>query len=280
MRAQDFARIEKAIAYIQDHAQEQPDLAQIAAAVHLSEYSFQRLFRRFAGVSPKRFLQYLTAQYARELLQRSRPVLQAAFEAELSSPGRLHDLTLNVYAMTPGQVASRGQGLVIRHGLHPSPFGPCLLLLTERGVCGLAFVRHGEEAQALEYLAGRWPEAALRPDQAATRPVVQRIFAPAAQGQGQPLNLLVRGSNFQIQVWEALLRIPAGAAATYGELARWLGRPDAARAVGTCCGANPIAYLIPCHRVLRGSGALGGYRWGLERKRALLAWEAARAAGG
>ncbi|RJX36188.1 MAG: methylated-DNA--[protein]-cysteine S-methyltransferase [Desulfarculus sp.] len=276
MRAEDFERVERAIGFIERHAQGQPSLGEIAAAANLSEYNFQRLFRRFAGVSPKRFLQYLTAQYARELLQRSRPVLEAAFAAGLSSPSRLHDLTLNVYAMTPGQVAQRGQGLVIRHGLHPSPFGPCLLLLTERGVCGLAFAPPGGRARALAHLAGRWPGATLRQDQTGTRPVVERIFAPVPAGRDQPLNLLVRGTNFQIQVWEALLRIPPAAAATYGELARWLGRPGAARAVGAANGANPIAYLIPCHRVIRGSGALGGYRWGLARKRALLAWESAR----
>lgn len=276
MKAVDYARIEKAILFIEQNAPRQPSLREMAAAVRLSEYHFQRLFRRFAGVSPKRFLQYLTAQHARRLLQQSRPVLEAAFAAGLSSPGRLHDLTLNIYAMTPGQVARRGQGLTIRHGMHASPFGQCLLMLTERGVCGLAFVDPGGHGQALAHLAARWPGAILRRDQATIRPLVERIFDPPAGNRGQPLHLLVRGTNFQIRVWEALLRIPPGAVITYGELAARLGSPGAARAVGTAGGANPISYLIPCHRVIRRSGALGGYQWGLGRKRALLAWEAAQ----
>lgn len=275
----DYQRIEQAIAYLESHAREQPSLAEAAAALGLSQHHFQRLFKRFAGVSPKRFLQFLTASQARRLLQDSRPVLDAAFALGLSSPSRLHDLTLNAYAMTPGQVAREGQGLEIRYGLPDTPFGRCLLAVTDRGVCGLYFVDSGGREAALANLAQSWPGAELRQDQASVGRVAQRIFAPMASGRPTPLNLLVRGSNFQLQVWQALLRIPPGAVIAYGNLATRLGSPGAARAVGRAVGANPIAYLIPCHRVLRASGAFGGYRWGLQRKKAMLAWEAARAAG-
>jgi AraC family transcriptional regulator, regulatory protein of adaptative response / methylated-DNA-[protein]-cysteine methyltransferase len=275
----DYQRIEQAIAYLESHAPEQPSLAEAAAALGLSQYHFQRLFKRFAGVSPKRFLQFLTASQARRLLQDSRPVLDAAFALGLSSPSRLHDLTLNLFAMTPGQVAREGQGLEIRYGLPDTPFGRCLLAVTDRGVCGLSFVDSGGREQALDDLAQSWPGAELRQDRAGVGRVAQRIFAPRASRRPKPLNLLVRGSNFQLQVWQALLRIPPGAVITYGGLATRLGSPGAARAVGTAAGANPIAYLIPCHRVLRASGAFGGYRWGLQRKKAMFAREAARAAG-
>ncbi|MCF8032743.1 MAG: methylated-DNA--[protein]-cysteine S-methyltransferase [Desulfarculaceae bacterium] len=279
MLNRDYQRIEQAIAYLEENAPDQPSLAQVAGAVGLSRFHFQRLFQRYAGVSPKRFLQFITASEARRLLDESRPVLDAAFDLGLSSPSRLHDLTLAVYALTPGELARRGQGLEIRHGYHDTPFGRCLLGVTDRGVCWLSFLNSGEEDAALEDLSRDWPKAALRWDQRVTSPVARRIFQPMQETASRPLPLLLKGSNFQIQVWQALLRVPPGSCIAYGELARRLGRPGAARAVGSAAGANPIAYLIPCHRVLRATGALGGYRWGLGRKRVMLAREAAQAAG-
>ncbi|MCB2228443.1 MAG: methylated-DNA--[protein]-cysteine S-methyltransferase [Desulfarculaceae bacterium] len=275
----DYQRIEQAIAYLEEHAPEQPSLSQTAAALRLSPFHFQRLFKRYAGVSPKRFLQFCTAQEARRLLGQSTPVLEAAFELGLSSPSRLHDLTLTVYALTPGEVALAGAGIEIRHGFHDTPFGRCLLGLSPRGVCWLSFGDAGDDKQALQDLARCWPKADLRRDQKATAPVVARIFQPQEDQAAAPLPLLLKGSNFQLQVWQALLRIPSGAFTTYGDLAQRLGRPGAARAVGNAAGANSIAYLIPCHRVLRSSGALGGYRWGMQRKKVMIAREAARISG-
>lgn len=269
----DYVRVAKAIRYLEENFRRQPELAEVAAAVGISEYHFQRLFRRWAGVSPKRFLQFLTADYARELLRHSATVLDAAFEAGLSGPGRLHDLLVSVDAVTPGETRRRGAGLTLRHGVHPTPFGPCLLAASDRGVCALTFVEPGGERGAVEQLAQRWENARLVADSTTTAPLVERIFAG---GEGEPLTLHLRGTNFQIRVWEALLRIPEGAVATYGRVAGEVGEPAAVRAVGTAVGRNPVAFLIPCHRVIRGTGAFGGYAWGLTRKRAMLGWEAAR----
>jgi AraC family transcriptional regulator of adaptative response/methylated-DNA-[protein]-cysteine methyltransferase len=232
----------------------------------------QRLFRRWAGISPKRFLQYLTAEYARERLQASGSVLEAAYDAGLSGPGRLHDLTVNIYAMTPGEIKARGAGLTIRYGFHDGPFGDCLIAVTERGVCSLSFVT-GDRRSALDALRSEWPAAQLVHDEQATRPVVSQIVSMDSH---TPVSLLLKGTNFQIRVWEALLRIPPGALVTYGDVAAYLGDPGAARAVGTAIGLNPIAYLIPCHRVIRRTGIAGEYRWQPARKKAIIGWEAAR----
>lgn len=274
MSRQDYQRVEQAIHFIEDNLPDQPSLGEISASVGLSEYHFQRLFRRWAGVSPKRFLEYLTAGQARRLLENSRSVLDAAFEVGLSGPSRLHDLTINIYAATPGELKRRGAGLDILFGVHSSPFGDCLLARTERGICWLSFLGPVGREEAVEELKKEWPAALLREDQAATRPLAERIFGPGAGGS--PLSLFVRGTNFQIKVWEALLRIPPGAAVSYRDLAARIGSPGAARAVGRAVATNPVAFLIPCHRVLRQSGAFAGYRWGLARKKALLGWEAAR----
>jgi AraC family transcriptional regulator of adaptative response/methylated-DNA-[protein]-cysteine methyltransferase len=233
----------------------------------LSEAHFQRLFRRWAGVSPKRFLQYVTAEHVRERLRESRSVLDAALDVGLSGPGRLHDLTLSVDAMTPGEVGRGGADLVIRHGRHESPFGEMFVALTARGVSAMSFA-----ADALAELRQRWPNAQFAEDLPAAQAVVDAVF------QNRPLDRLlhVQGTNFQIRVWEALLQIPQGAVVSYGELAKSLGSPGAARAVGSAVAANPTAYLIPCHRVIRESGVIGDYRWGSDRKRAMLGWEAAR----
>lgn len=275
MADRDYARIEQAIRYLAQHAHDQPRLEQVAARVGLSAYHFQRLFRRWAGVSPKRFLQYLTAERARVLLQSSRSVLDAAFDTGLSSSGRLHDLMIAIHAATPGEVKSQGDGLRIDYGIHASPFGECLIALTERGICALEFLSPLGRTRALARLKASWSAASFREQPSATQPIVQRLFARRSNAR-TPLHLLVRGTNFQVKVWDALLRIPPGRVASYEDVARLLGAPRATRAVASAVARNPIGFLIPCHRVIRKTGAFGEYRWGATRKQALLAWEAAR----
>jgi AraC family transcriptional regulator of adaptative response/methylated-DNA-[protein]-cysteine methyltransferase len=276
---EDYALVEQAILYLGDHFKEQPELKEIADHVGLSEYHFQRLFTRWVGISPKRFLQYLTKEYALRLLARSESLLEVAYESGLSGPGRLHDLFVTYEAVTPGQVKSLGAGLTLTYGFHPTPFGECLLALTERGVCSLVFVQHRERQAALEELHQRWRLARWVEDPDATRPYVAQIFSLFRGQTIPPLQLDLRGTNFQLKVWEALLRIPAGSVVTYKELAIAIGMPEAARAVGNAVSSNPIPVLIPCHRVIRAQGEMGGYRWGVARKKALLGWEAAYAAG-
>lgn len=276
MPASDYERIEKAIHYIDQNFRRQPPLEEVARSVGLSEYHFQRLFRRWAGVSPKRFLQFVTAGHARDMLTSSRTVLDTAYDAGLSGPGRLHDLMVTVDAMTPGEVQRLGAGLVIRYGFHDSPFGECLLAATDRGLCGLEFLSGGDREAAVEWLRSRWPGATLRPDQEESAVTAERVFAPG-DSEG-PIPIVLRGTNFQIKVWEALLRIPPGEVATYGEIAERVCSNRAARAVGAAIGRNPIAFVVPCHRAIHSTGAFGKYHWGSERKRAILGWEAARLA--
>jgi AraC family transcriptional regulator, regulatory protein of adaptative response / methylated-DNA-[protein]-cysteine methyltransferase len=275
--ARDYERIGRAIAYLRRHAGEQPDLAAAARHVNLSEHHFQRLFTRWAGVSPKRFVQYLTVEHAKARLAGSGSVLDLAGAVGLSGPGRLHDLFVTLEAMSPGEYRAGGAGLAIRYGVHESPFGPALLAFTARGVCGLRFVEGARDGAA--WLRREWPRADLRHDEAGTAPTFERIFQPLSSTPGRPLALLVRGSNFQIKVWRALLELPLGSLTSYGQIAARIGVPGCARAVGGAVAANPIAWLIPCHRVIRETGVLGGYRWGPDRKAAMLGWEAARCAG-
>ena len=277
--ADDYGRVERAISFIEKQALRQPSLAEIAAAVDLSEFHFQRLFSRWVGISPKRFLQFLTKEHARKLLEGSRDILSATYDSGLSSPGRLHELFVTCEAVTPGEVKRRGEGLAITYGFHASPFGRCLLALTDRGICGLSFVHEGPEATLVEGLRERWPgaEISFRPE--ASSAVARRIFAFPADHDPGPLHLFVRGTNFQIQVWEALLRIPLGRAVTYEDIARHIGAPSASRAVGNAVGSNPIPFLIPCHRVIRKMGDFGNYGEGPERKKAILGWEFARTLG-
>jgi AraC family transcriptional regulator of adaptative response/methylated-DNA-[protein]-cysteine methyltransferase len=272
----DYRRIEAVIRFLESQAGEQPSLQDAARAVGLSEFHLQRLFRRWAGVSPKRFLQYLTVQHAKHALRDGLSVLAAAYEAGLSGPGRLHDLFIAVDAVTPGEYKAMGGGLEVRYGPATSPFGECLVAVTARGVCGLEFVADSGREAAVERLHRSWPGARLTRDLSLARETAARIFGPGAGG-AKPLTLFLKGTNFQLKVWQALLQIPAGAATSYGALAEAIDQPGAARAVGSAVGRNPIAYLIPCHRVLRESGSFGEYRWGAERKQAMLGWEAARA---
>ena len=272
--ARDYARVERAIRYLERNWEDQPDLGRVAASVHLSEYHFQRLFQRWAGISPKRFLQFLTKEHAKQRLRASATVLDAALSSGLSGTGRLHDLLVQCEAVTPGEYRRLGAGLEIRYGFHATPFGKCLLASTSRGICSVAFLDGNIERDGVKQLRKEWPQANLREDVAATGPLVERIFTDAKSNS--PLPLLLKGTNFQIKVWEALLRVPAGSVTTYARLAQAAGEPRAARAVGSAVARNPIAYLIPCHRVLRSAGDIGGYRWGTARKLALLAREAAQ----
>lgn len=277
MPNRDYERIARAIEYLDHHADRRPALAEIAEAAGLSEFHFQRVFRRWAGVSPKRFLQYMTAERAKVALRSGRSVLDATYASGLSGPGRLHDLMLGVDAVTPGEYKTEGAGLTVRYGFHPSPFGDCLVAVTERGICALEFTEPEARAAALDRLRLAWRGATLEASTGATRDVAGRIFAAERAAGAAPLTLLLRGTNFQIKVWQALLQIPEGTTVSYADLARAVGRPGAARAVGTAVGRNPVAYVIPCHRVIRATGAFGDYRWGKDRKRAMLAWEGVRA---
>jgi AraC family transcriptional regulator of adaptative response/methylated-DNA-[protein]-cysteine methyltransferase len=264
--ASDYERVERAITFLDKHHHEQPSLARVAGAVSLSESRLQRLFRRWAGVSPKRFVQYLTAEHARKVLRETQSVLDAALATGLSGPGRLHDLTVNVHALTPGEIRAAGIGVELLHGVADTPFGPAFLAWTDRGVSALSF----DVDHALGHEHARWPEADFRHDPAGAAGLSKRVF------EGGRVTLQLRGTNFQIRVWEALLRVPEGSLVTYGKIAEALDSPSASRAVGSAVGANPVAFLIPCHRVIRTTGAFGGYRWGEPRKRAIVAWEAAR----
>ncbi len=276
--AEDYRRIEQAIRYLEANYRRQPGLAEVAAQIGLSEYHFQRLFSRWAGISPKRFVQALTIDYARQRLAESESVLDAAMEAGLSGPGRLHDLFVTHDAVTPGEFKHKGEGLTIRYGVHPSLFGECLIGLTERGVVALNFI-DGDEPRALREMVRDWPAAEIVQDPQATAPLVARIFSPDASQEGSPpLPVYISGTNFQVKVWRALLAIPQGSLVSYGAIAKSVGRPAATRAVGTAIGRNSVSYLIPCHRVIRSTGVISNYRWGSARKKAIQAWEAARAA--
>jgi AraC family transcriptional regulator, regulatory protein of adaptative response / methylated-DNA-[protein]-cysteine methyltransferase len=268
----DYERIEKVIRHLDRHFVSQPSLKELAKLAGLSEFHFQRLFRRWTGTTPKSFLKMLTASHAKAQLRKSRDLLSVSLDSGLSGPGRLHDLMVSLEAVSPGEFKAKGQGVEIRYGFHPTPFGNCLIGLTDRGVCHLAFL-NGTEAAALKELKSLWPRATFVLTRRETGRMVKRIFGKSEK-RGVPV--LLRGTPFQLKVWEALLRIPEGAVISYEDLARFSGRPGAARAVGTAVGKNAVAFLIPCHRVIRETGAFGQYRWGEERKRAVLTWEYAK----
>lgn len=268
----DYLRIEQAILYLEDHYKEQPGLEEVASNIGLSEYHFQRVFTRWAGVSPKRFLQFLTKEGAKDLLDQSENLLDTTHQVGLSSLGRLHDLFVTTEAVTPGEYKSRGSGMTIRYGIHPTPFGKCLIALTERGICHLGFVQ-GSEGDAIDQLVADWQQARMIEDYKATISLIEPIFDLRYNHRGKPLNVHLRGTNFQLKVWEALLQVPAGTVTTYEGIASRIGKPSATRAVGTAIGHNPIAVLIPCHRVIRKVGDFGNYRYGTLRKKALLARE-------
>jgi AraC family transcriptional regulator of adaptative response/methylated-DNA-[protein]-cysteine methyltransferase len=272
----DYMLVEKAIKYLEERFQDQPSLEEVAKHVNLSPYHFQRLFRHWVGISPKRFLQFLTIEYAKKLLDESRSVLDATYESGLSSPGRMHDLFVTIDAVTPAEFRRQGAGLQILYGIHPSPFGECLLAVTERGICDLSFVTDTGREEAMAGLHRRWKEAKLNESPQTTQPLLDQIFPPVSPRGGHSVTLFLRGTNFQIKVWEALLRIPPGLVCSYEDVARYIGKPTAARAVGNAVGANPVSYIIPCHRVIQKMGVIGNYRWSPTRKKAMLGWEAAQ----
>ncbi|UOG74497.1 methylated-DNA--[protein]-cysteine S-methyltransferase [Hymenobacter tibetensis] len=271
----DYARVEQAIAFIAKHHTQQPTLEDIAAHVHISPFHFSRLFTRWAGTSPQRFMRFLTKEYAKQMLFESDDLLAATYQTGLSSPSRLHDLFVTYEAMTPTEYKSQAAGMVVYYGFHPTPFGECLLSLTDRGICGLSFQAASEQEAALQQLYAAWPAATLQRNDAKTGETVALLFHQTSSSN-KPFNLLLKGTNFQIKVWEALLRIPSGALVSYRNVAAAIGQPSASQAVGGAIGANAIGYLIPCHRVIQQHGGPGGYRWGNVRKQALVGWEAAR----
>ncbi|MHA1164049.1 MAG: methylated-DNA--[protein]-cysteine S-methyltransferase [Alphaproteobacteria bacterium] len=276
---EDYARVRRAIAFITDHWRDQPDLEEIAADAGLSPAHFQRLFTRWAGISPKEFVQAITLDHARELLKGSASILDTAYEVGLSGAGRLHDLFVDHEAMTPGDYKRRGAGLEIAWGFHASPFGNALIMATERGVAGLAFADdEGEESVILEDMMRRWPAAAYTNAPERTAPYAARIFTPELWRKSSPLKIVLIGTDFEVRVWDALLKLPMGQAITYSDLASHVCTPAAARAVGSAVGRNPISFVVPCHRVLRKDGGLGGYHWGVTRKQAIIGWEAGRLA--
>lgn len=273
--SQDYDRIERVISYLEENFRSQPELKEISDHVGLSEFHLQRVFKRWVGISPKRFLQYLTKEYAKKLLRQSANVLSTTYNSGLSGPGRLHDLFVNCEAVTPGEYKIMGGGLKIYYGCHVTPFGRSLIAQTDRGVCGLFFLKSNDEQKYVERLNHDWPAAEIikAPDKTAVS--VDQIFDISNWHENQPISLFVRGTNFQIKVWEALLKIPQGNAVSYEEIATFIDQPKTVRAVGSAVAKNPVSYLIPCHRVIRKYGDFGNYQGGTARKKALLAWEAA-----
>lgn len=276
----DYETVRRVIEKVSLDYRDQPSLEALAEEVGETPTGLQKLFSRWAGLSPKAFLQAVTLDHARKLLHGGAPLLDAAFEVGMSGPGRLHDLFVTHEGMAPGEYKARGAGLTLRWGWHLSPFGRALVMVTGRGLAGLAFAEPGNEREAFEDMAGRWPNAGFSEDMGATAPYAARIFDPARRRAGAPLRVVLIGTDFQLRVWEALLEIPLGRAETYGAIARRIGAPRASRAVGAAVGANPVSFVVPCHRAMGASGALTGYHWGLTRKRAMLGWEAGQASGG
>ncbi len=292
-RHSDYQRVRAAIEYVSQNWREQPPVDDIAAHIGLSPSQFAAVFRRWAGLSPKQFHQAVTIDHAKRLLRDSASVLDAALESGLSGPGRLHDLFVTHEAMSPGEFKTGGEGLTLTYGFHDSPFGEAIAVSSPRGLAGLGWVdekaapgRAGDTGKAsggrdgaLADMMRRWPRAAFVRDDAVAAGYVQRAFDPAEWRADRPLRVVLIGTDFEIRVWETLLRIPLGRAATYGEVAGHIGKPKAARAVGAAVGRNPISFVVPCHRVLGASGVLTGYHWGLTRKQAILGWEAGHGAG-
>ena len=274
----DYDIVRRTISHISEHWRAQPEIEQIADAVGVTPTELHHLFRRWAGLTPKAFLQALTLDHARKLLRDSASVLDASYEVGLSGPGRLHDLFVTHEAMSPGEFKSGGEGLSISYGFHPSPFGSALVMATPRGLAGLAFADAGEERAALGDMTSRWPKARYVEDAEGTAALARRIFDPALWREDRPLRVVLIGTDFEVRVWERLLAIPLGRASTYSDIALKLGRPTAARAVGAAVGKNPVCFVVPCHRVIGKHGDLTGYHWGLTRKRAILGWEAGRVA--
>lgn len=274
----DFQRIEKAIQFIEDNFKSQPTLEKIAESVHLSKYHFDRLFKRWAGISPIQFQQFMTLQYTKQRLIESKSLLETSLDAGLSGPSRLHDLFVTFDAMTPGDFKRRGAGLKISYGFCESPFGECLLATTKRGICYLGFVEAEERSEILKQLFQTWSGSGFAENPTTLCSIVKDIFRSDQQKSAHPFNVQIKGTNFQINVWRALLNIPKGCVVSYQDVASYIGHPKAFRAVANAIAINPVAYLIPCHRVIAKSGKIHQYRWGSARKKALIGWEAAKIA--
>jgi len=272
--AADYDVVRRAIGHIRGHWREQPEIEAIAEAAGVTPTELHHLFRRWAGLTPKAFLQALTLDGARQLLRDSASVLDATYEVGLSGPGRLHDLFVTHEAMSPGEWKSGGEGLTVFFGFHPSPFGSALVMATERGLAGLAFADPGEEPAALADMKARWPRATYVENSARTAAIAKRIFDSSQWQQDKPLRVVLIGTDWEVRVWEALMQIPMGRLTTYSDIASKIHKPAAARAVGAAVGKNPVSFVVPCHRVVGKSGDLTGYHWGITRKRAMLGWEA------
>jgi AraC family transcriptional regulator, regulatory protein of adaptative response / methylated-DNA-[protein]-cysteine methyltransferase len=273
---EDYARVCDVIAHVSENWREQPSLDDLASRVKLTPDQLQRLFTRWAGLTPKAFLQAITLDNAKRMLEQSASILETSLDVGLSGPGRLHDLFVTHEGMSPGAYKNRGEGLGVCYGYHPSPFGLALVMVTPYGLCGLAFCDTGGEVEALADMTRRWPNAQYTEDFATTAPFAAQLFVEQNFRANQPLRITFIGTDFEIRVWETLLKIPVGQATTYGDIAASVGSPKAARAVGAAVGKNPMSFVVPCHRVLGKSGALTGYHWGLTRKKAILGWEAGR----
>ena len=277
-QADDYKKIEKAIYFIENNFKSQPNLDEIADSVHLSKYHFTRLFKRWAGIGPVQFLQFVTLDYTKKKLAKSKSLLDTSLESGLSGPGRLHDLFVTFDAMTPGDFKKQGAGLNIDYSFCASPFGECLMAITKRGVCHLGFVQKSNKLEALQQLFETCPGAVFSENSKSIEPFLNQIFNLDKTTESRPFNLLLKGTNFQINVWKALLQIPSGNVVSYQDIAEYIGRPKAFRAVASAIAINPVAYLIPCHRVISKSGKIHQYRWGSSRKKAIVGWEAAKSA--
>jgi AraC family transcriptional regulator of adaptative response/methylated-DNA-[protein]-cysteine methyltransferase len=276
--AADYDVVRRAIAHIRGNWRDQPEVDDIADAAGVSATDLHHLFRRWCGLTPKAFLQALTLDSARDLLRASASVLDTSYEVGLSGPGRLHDLFVTHEAMSPGEWKAGGEGLTITYGFHPCPFGMALVMMTPRGLAGLALADAGKERASLQDMRRRWPKAKYVEDYAATAAMARRVFDSALWKPNQPLRVVLIGTDFEVRVWEKLLTIPMGKLTTYSDIARSTGAPKAARAVGTAVGKNPISFVVPCHRVVAKNGDITGYHWGISRKRAMLGWEAGMSA--
>jgi AraC family transcriptional regulator of adaptative response/methylated-DNA-[protein]-cysteine methyltransferase len=270
----DYDSVRRAIAFISAHWRAQPTIEAIADAAGLTPDELHHLFRRWAGLTPKAFIQALTLDHAKGLLRDSASILDAALDSGLSGPGRLHDLFVTHEAMSPGEWKAGGAGMTLRYGFHPSPFGTAIVIASGRGLAGLAFADPGDEMAALADMRRRWPRAECIEDHAGTAAMAQRIFDTRLWRPDQPLRVVLIGTDFEVRVWESLLKIPLGRATTYSDIACNVRNPKASRAVGAAVGRNPISFVVPCHRVIGKSGALTGYHWGITRKQAMLGWEA------
>ena len=268
----NYQRVAEAIEFMNENFKSQPSLDEVAKRVHLSPMHFQRIFTEWAGVSPKKFIQYLTVDYLREKIYSADNLHHAADIAGLSTSSRVHDLFVGIEAVTPHEYKTGGAGLEIFYGFHPTPFGECLIAVTERGICALTFITDDTQEKELAQLKNNWQSAIIKHNQERTAPFIKQIFE---QGAGNKIKILIQGTNFQLKVWEALLKIPQGAVSTYAEIAKVIENPKAVRAVGTAIGSNPVAYLIPCHRVIRKEGETGMYHWGATRKKMMIGREMA-----